>query len=129
MKLLIAFLLCIAFWTAVVCSCHGAPGGTPSPRLRFSGQKEIWRPRGLDPAAKKIQALCLNQDPHAAKLILKIMPCVRAHDGLVNSCEDFERGKFSPIIRSISWTASMSCEAKYYLVINKNREISVIIDC
>jgi hypothetical protein len=119
--LVVMILLCLMFWSAVAWSCHGAPGGTPSPRLRCSGQKEIWRPRGSDLQPAKKTALCLIQDQHQAKLIPRIVQCARARDGFGNRNTSSQWVNYSPVIRSIVWTVRSCGCAKEYLAIKKPR--------
>lgn len=120
-SLIIITALCIAFWSIVAWSCHGAPGGTPSPPGDRGGQKKIWRPRGSDLQPAKKIALCLIQDPDQAKPILGIVQCARALSMFGNAHSVHQWGKFSPRIRSFMWILRRCCEAKEYLAVKKPR--------
>jgi hypothetical protein len=112
--LVIATMLCLIFWITAW-SCHGAPGGTPSPPPGGAGQTEKPEPRGSDLLPTKKTALCLIQDLDQAKLIPGISAFSTLQPWFGNACSLGEWGNCSPRKRSLDRTASMSCEAKEYL--------------
>lgn len=113
---LLMVIICLAFWCAVAWSCHGAPGGTPSPQAPAQGQTEIRDPRGPLSVDRFFQALCLNQDPPGAKLILQTSVFNALQPGIGKAHAISARGNCSPGIRSITETVRSCGDAKEYLV-------------
>lgn len=114
--MLLAGLLCFAFWWIVAWSCTGAPGGAPLPQEAATGQTEFCGPRASTFCKPFLSALCLIQDPVGDKLYPQTCAFSVQHAWFGNADRSSLRGNYSPVIRSSTRTVVRCDAAKYNLV-------------